>query len=205
MKSYISAIKAILKSNNITISEDQYLLSSMIKACHLKNDKLRTRLPIQKAMLGVLLREVQKHFETKNQPDLSAMYRAIFSTMYFGLFHISEIALGAHNVLARDIHIGENKKFLSDGCNCLPCPYQLLNCYLHYRGGYITDNEWFFIFSDRTTVTAKQVTGCLRLMLHKAGFNEKNYSSHSLLSGRTCDLFKLGLSVETIKNSPVMG
>ena len=39
----------------------------------------------------------------------------------------------------------------------------------------------------------------LKNFIKFAGFNEKLYSSHSLRFGRSCDLYKLGLSVETIK------
>ena len=60
VKSYISAIKAVLSMNNIKIVEDRYLLCSLVKACRLKNDVVKTRLPIQKAMLGVILKEVRQ-------------------------------------------------------------------------------------------------------------------------------------------------
>ena len=46
VKNYVSAIKAVLKMNNIKIKEDQYLLSSLTHACKLKNDTFRARLPI---------------------------------------------------------------------------------------------------------------------------------------------------------------
>ena len=57
VQSYISAMKAVLKMNDIDVSEDQYLLASMTRASKLKNDKIRTRLPIQKGMLTVILRD----------------------------------------------------------------------------------------------------------------------------------------------------
>ena len=86
MHSYICAIKAVLRMNGIDIKEDRYLLASMVHACRLKNDKLRTRLPVQKGMLCILLETVQEHFLSINQPYLSIMYRALFTTMYYGMF-----------------------------------------------------------------------------------------------------------------------
>ena len=59
VRSYVSAIKAVLKTNSIKIKEDQYLLSAMTKACKLKNDCIKARLPIQKPMLGVILRQTE--------------------------------------------------------------------------------------------------------------------------------------------------
>ena len=113
VRSYISAIKTTLKMNNIEISEDQFLLSSLTKACRLRNDCVRTRLPIQKGMLSVILHKVQSYFSKLNQQYLSIMYTTLISTMYYGLFRISEMMMGAHPVLAKDVHIGANKrKFL---------------------------------------------------------------------------------------------
>ena len=38
IKSYISAIRAILQIEGIEINEDKFLLTSLTKACHLIND-----------------------------------------------------------------------------------------------------------------------------------------------------------------------
>ena len=111
VESYISAIKAVLKSSNIAIREDKYLLCSLTRACHLQNDCIKTRLPIQRSMLGVLIRQIDTHFGS--QPFLCCLFKALYSTMYFGLLRVSEVASGVHSVLARDAHIGKNKrKFL---------------------------------------------------------------------------------------------
>ena len=113
VKCYISAIKAILKEDNIKVSEDQYLLSSLIRACKYKNDQIKTWLPIKKGMLGILLKQVDKHFRNRNQPYLQILYKVLFLTTYFGLLRVSKVTSGGHPVLACDIHIGENKnKFL---------------------------------------------------------------------------------------------
>ena len=48
VKSYISAIKAVLESIGIQVNTDQCLLSSLTRACKLVNDKVRIQMPIQK-------------------------------------------------------------------------------------------------------------------------------------------------------------
>ena len=58
IKSYISAIKSVLKADGITINEDRYLLTSLTKACRLANDRVITQLPIRKGMLKMLLNTV---------------------------------------------------------------------------------------------------------------------------------------------------
>ena len=243
VKSYISAIKAVLQQHlNIKLEEDTYLLSALTKACRLQNDMIKTRLPIQKGMLSLIQAQVIKHYESehRNQSYLSLLYQTIFSAMYFGLLQVSEVA-GQHSVLAQDIHIGYNKKkFLlilrtskthwknmkpqiikiqaktmpmkglndkrktvdgttSKKADLLPCPYNLLRNYAASRGGYVNDRESFFIFRDRTPVKSENVNKCLRTIIRETGINPEFYSSHSIRSGRTTDLYELGLSVESIK------
>ena len=131
---YISAIKAILRTNDIRISEDQYLLSAMTKACKLKNNSVKTRLPIHKAMLSILLKMAENYFLARGQPFLATLYQTLFLTAYFGLFRISELTsgtTGSHPVFARDVHTGENKKkFLfilcSSKTHCRSMPPQMV-------------------------------------------------------------------------------
>ena len=54
VKSYMSAIKAVLSNNGCTdINEDEFLIGSLTRACRLKNDRVIHRLPIQKGMLAI--------------------------------------------------------------------------------------------------------------------------------------------------------
>ena len=108
--SYVSAIKNVLKDDGHKIQEDQFLIASLTRACKLKNDSFRTRLPIQQSMLAMILKKVDKLFP--GQPYLKILYQALFSTAYFGLFRVGELTKGDHPVLACDIHIGFNKRKL---------------------------------------------------------------------------------------------
>ena len=111
VKSYISGIKAVLKMNKIKVNEDQYLLSAMIKACKLKgNKKVCHRQPIQHGMLAKLLDKINLFYLGIGQPYLAKLYRALFSTAYYGLFRVTKLTTGAHPVLACDVQIGMNKK-----------------------------------------------------------------------------------------------
>ena len=85
VKSYLSAIRAALKDDGIKLNEDLFLVSSLNRSCKYRNDRIRTRLPLQKGMLIMLLRETENYYNERNQPYLKDLYRAIFSTMYFGL------------------------------------------------------------------------------------------------------------------------
>ena len=218
---------AVLKMHKIKMQEDQYLLCSLTRACKLKNDRLHACLPIQRGLLSVILSTTERHFFAINQPFLSTLYRALFSTTYFGLFRASEVMASAHTVLAKDVHIGQNKhkvlfilrsskthqrhmhpqmikissqelsqKFKTSG---LPCPYHLLRQYTTMRGGYKSEVEPFFTFRDGSAVTARQLNLCLKTILNIANFDESYYSVHSLRAGRSCDLYRLGMSIESIK------
>ena len=89
---------------------DTYLLNSLTKACKLQNDAIRIRLPIHKELLHVILNQIIKTYQ--GQIYLKRLYLALFSTAYYGMFRVGEITQGMHVVLARDVHIGINKKKL---------------------------------------------------------------------------------------------
>ena len=47
IKSYVSAIKAVLNNIDVCIDEDRFILNSLTRACKLKNDSVTIRFPIQ--------------------------------------------------------------------------------------------------------------------------------------------------------------
>ena len=109
IKSYISAIRAILMEIGLELNENKYLIASLTKACRVVNDHFRTWLPIQKPMLNMLLKYTDRWFISINQPYLARLYRAVFSTAYFGLLRISEITQGSHSLKVGDVQIATNK------------------------------------------------------------------------------------------------
>ena len=234
VKSYISAIKAVFKMNNSRINHGQYLLTSLTRACRLKNDQIRARLPVQKGMLKIILEKTDQHLMNVNQPYLLLLYQTLFSTAYFGLFRVGELTVSEHQIKARDIHIAlnekkilfvlhtskthhrnlplqmikiksekilNNKEFTSLGKKQQldNCPYFLLKLYSQERGGYSSEVEPFNVFRDKRPVTSQQFQTCLKTILKFAGFDPTYYGTHSLRSGRGCDLFNLGVPIETIK------
>ena len=110
IRSYISAIKAILKEDGIELNVDQYLLTSLTKACRFRNYAVKARLPIQKGLLQLILEETDRYFNTISQCYLALMYKALFSTAYYGMFRVGELTKGSHPVLANDVKSGENKR-----------------------------------------------------------------------------------------------
>ena len=55
VRSYVSAVKAVLLDIDIELNYNQFLIQSLTRACRLINDQVCTRLPIYKAMLHLIL------------------------------------------------------------------------------------------------------------------------------------------------------
>ena len=87
-----------------------YLIKSLTRACKLVNDQIRTRLPIHKGLLNMLIKRVQQRYLDLGQNYLSVMYSCLLSTAYYRLFRVSELTSGVHPVLACDVQIAKNKK-----------------------------------------------------------------------------------------------
>ena len=62
IRSCLLAIKAILLDNDIELDTNQYLLNSLMHACHLENDRVCHCYPIQKGLLLVILKTL--HYAT---------------------------------------------------------------------------------------------------------------------------------------------
>ena len=93
VRTYLSAIKAILQENNITFNQDQFALNALTRACKLKNDRFITRLPISKEVLRLMMEKIESNYSS--QPYIACLYRAMFSTAYYGLLRAGEVAKGS--------------------------------------------------------------------------------------------------------------
>ena len=224
----MSAIKAVLLTNDIHVDEDTFLLRSLTKSCCLHHDRVHLRFPIHKDLLHALLKALSDYFLDKSLIYLVNLYLSLFSTAYYGLFRIDEIMKGDHVIKACDVHIGTNKDKLlfilrtskTHGLESYPqtikivsrrkdnmtnktpdpfCLYQLLWNYLRQRRSFLNDGEQFFVFCDRSPVLQHHFCDVLKIPLTSISVNPLYYSGHSMRIGCAGDLLKLGLSVETIK------
>ena len=75
IKSYISAIKAVLFELDEPMNENTALLRALTKACRLQNDQVKARLPIRKLLLTSILRNLPDSFQSP-QEYLTILYRA---------------------------------------------------------------------------------------------------------------------------------
>ena len=111
IQSYICTIKAVLANVGVKLNQDQFLLNSLTRVCKFKNDQARTKLPIHKGLLGLIVKAVDDLYLNKeNQPYLAVLYKAMFVAAYHGLLRISEVTTSPHCVIVRDVKISTNKK-----------------------------------------------------------------------------------------------
>ena len=227
IKSYISAIKSVLKEDGIELNENRFLLNSLTKACKYRNDhKVRTRLPIRKPLLELLLSEVKLKYKIQDgQKYLCKLYCALFASAYYGLLRVSELTAGAHPILAVDVHIGVNKNKIlfilrtskthwkdkkpqlvkisstriSTENKRKICPFTAIREFIDVRPDCVSYDEPFFIFQDRTPLTPVIMRSVLKELIQNLGLNPNNYGTHGFRIGRTLDLANFGLSVESIK------
>ena len=96
IKSYVSAIKRTLLNDNYQWRDEKVQLSSLTRACKLKNDVVHTGLPIHCELLELILFEVKRKFRATNQPYLEQLYMALFTLGYYGLMRVGELTYSTH-------------------------------------------------------------------------------------------------------------
>ena len=181
---------------------------------------VRTTLPINIGLLEILLFEIDRHYLGRNnQPYLAILYKAIFSTAYYGLMRIGELTMGSHPVKGKDVCIARSKNKITlvlypskthgkeskvqeikisalSNYDCLRakrhfCPFELLRQYGRFHGGYAYDDDLFFIFRDGTPVTPVHVRSLLHKLLEILNLDSSMYNTHSWRIGRASDLFQI--------------
>ena len=220
LKSYVSAIKDVLSSEDYHLNVDKLIFSALINSCRNTNDVVTTRLPIMSGLLMILLTETENIYADK-QPYLELLYKNILSLLFFGLFRIGELTMSNHTLKAKDVHISFTSQKLmfilysskTHGRESQPqqirissqkdlgilCPFDLSRKYHTARGGYYYDNEPYFIFRDRTAVTPQHIRNLMRTIFGNINLDPKLYGTHSFRIGRATELFKQGMPFEKIK------
>ena len=230
IKSYISAIKAVLEYDDHKWDEDKLKINALTKACSLRNDTVKVKLPIQNGFLEQLLFELERLYD--QQAYLEILYRTMMLLQYFGLLRVGEITKSKHVLKAKDIHIpsyGSKEKLKlylysskTHGKSQIPQeikiegnvhltqeknsqlrhfdPYNSTREYLAIRGNYRELDEQLFIFRDGTPVRACNYRKVLKTLLKAVQVNPDFYDTHSFRIGRATDLRKFGYTIEQIKH-----
>ena len=164
---------------------------------------MHLKLPIKQDLLEAMILQLPKLFGS--QPYLEILYKTMFTTAYFSLFRISELAQtpNKHAVLAPDIHIGKNKDKLmfilhtskTHGQGTFPqiikissqqkinrvpiyCPFRAIKEYIKMRKAIKELTEHFFVFKNQTPVPVNEFSKVLKKMIKCLDLPTKQYSSH---------------------------
>ena len=171
----------------------------------------------------MLVQSVERFFADTPQPFLEQLYRAMLSSMYFGLLRIGEVCAGPHVIKAKDVHVGKNKNKImfvlhSSKTHCkanklqiikltqvgntpdtVVCPFKLMQEYLEIWGKYRDPSEQFFTFSDHSAVLPVQLRAIVKKLIKFNHLDPQQYTVHGIRGGWASDLLDAGVSIETIK------
>lgn len=224
IKTYISGIRQVLLLDKVQFSDRSFELKAIIRASKLVNNHIMVRMPINKKILTVILRQIQLRYD--QQPYLCAMYRAMCTMAYYGMLRIGEMTAGKHALKAQHVvktyrklngkyvrgiriylksskmhNVGEYPQAvnLTRDKNDQIDPVAIINEFGQMCDEFGENIPEFFVFRDGTPVSAMQYRRVLKEMLKTAGYRESDYNSHSTRKGRAQDLFKLNWDVDRIR------
>ena len=226
VKSYVSALRAILRINGIRLTTESVVLTALTRACQKCNDSIWIILPIRKYLLNILLNSIKTVYRNNPLLYLEKMYRTLFCTAYYGLFRISELMHSPHTVMVTNVHIATNK----DKIMFIPHTSKMhdraskpqiikINAiqiyeesnrknkhnkqwskeYLALRKRYKMSDEQFFVFQDRTPVKPQHFRSMLHKLLQMNRFEFARYNCSSFRAGRKTDLMEASIPVEIIR------
>ena len=225
VKSYVSAIKSVLKDDGYTWNENAVILGSLTRACRVLNDIVTNRFPIRIGLLELILFEVERLWDGQ-QPYLEILYKAMLILGYYGLLRIGELTKSNHVLKAKDIHVGINKQKIlillhtskTHNTGSKPqeikitslnasarkrhfCPFQIMRQYMKVRGGYSSLSEQLFVFKSGVPLGPSHIHTILKKCLSNLNINSNNYNVHSLRIGMASDMYKRGFTIEQIKQA----
>ena len=217
-------MKCVLKDDGYQWDDNRIMLTTLTKSCKLINDRVRTRLPITLKLLELMLFETQRLFS--NQWYLENLYKTMLILGYYGLLRIGEMTSSPHCIKAKNVHVGKNKNKIllvlysskTHGEGDRPqkikihsrknqqqtdrffCPFAIARHYFKLRGDYVSDEEQFFIYKDRTSVDHQQFRAVFNQLLTNLNLDNSLYSVQSLRAGRATEMVKhLKFSIQEVK------
>ena len=95
--------------------------------------------------------------------------------------------------------IENTKKLTSNDAKDKFCPFRIIQDYVLARLTCESDDEPFFVYGDRTPVAPENLRSTLKKMLKLSGLDSERYRTHGFRTGRSLDLRRMNLSIESIK------
>ena len=203
------------------------LLDSLIRACKLQNDVLKCRLPIQKGLLELILFELKRIFPQQLYLRMmyEAMFcLAYYGLLRVGELTQGEHPVKAKDIhmgknkdkillvlYTSKTHtkaqfpqkvkieaLSEQLKHRKEPNYKFFCPFLAVRNFITIRGGFVQENENFFVFKDKSIVTPVHMRNTLRKCIENLNLDPSVYDTHSMRAGRSVDLARNGTSVSRI-------
>ena len=228
IRSYVSGIKKFLNTDNYEWDDSRLLVHSLSQACRLKNDTVHCRFPISKRLLEILLFELERilyHSQYSCILYKAILCLGYYGLMCVGELTDSchtakacNIHIGANKdkilviLYSSKTHskasypqetkissIASQASHMNIKSTTFFCPFQVIRTYVKLRGGYLTQHKNFFVFRDRSVVKPHHLRTILRKCIANVNLNPLHYDCYLLRIGRSCDLMKAGVAIDTIK------
>ena len=110
VKSYISAIKKVLIEDGYEWSNRSALLNAITRSCKIKYDRIKTRLPIRRNFLELIVTNMRRKF--RKQIYLMTLYTSAVLLCYYGMLRVGEVAQSQHSIKAVDVHDAQKRSKL---------------------------------------------------------------------------------------------
>ena len=206
--------------------DNRVLLGTLTGACKTLNDQFRTRLPIHKRLLELLILKL-KDCTTVNPTwnKCTKCFSWLPTTEWLDLVSWQWVitqwkpktCISLKNkkkilfILYSSKTHGKNKKpqkikiaasqdaHMGHQRKQFFCPFLEPREYLAIRGNFKTDQDPFFVQSDHSPVLPHQVRAVLRKLLSSINLNAQAYNLHSFCVGRMTDMYQYGYSIEQIR------
>jgi len=214
--SYISGLSFYHRINGWYSFSDVFIIRKLIQGCRRLRPVVDQRAPITISMLCSICKVLPG---VANNTFESALFKAIFSIAFFGLFRVSELVFtdnGNRSLQSEDVYLDKDKKHVSLCLRVsknnqygnpihmkLPCESDISICPVCNLKVYMQLRPQMpgqlFVHENKKLVTRYQFSAVLKKCLQQSGFKVDIYKSHSFRIGRATQLAGMGLSDENIK------
>ena len=218
ISSYCSGIAFFHKINHLSDPTSTFIIQKMLEGCRRSRKQTDNRAPISKQMLSSIcckLTEIcHSHYEM-------LLFKAAFTLAYYGLFRVSELVYTSHTYKDRPLQLSDvsydtrNKvlilqirksktdqtgktfrvKLYPADKNSICC----VNSVLMFMRARPKFEGNLLCHQNRDPLTRYQFTSVLNKCISKLGITTEFIKTHSFRIGRATDLYKEGVTADTIK------
>lgn len=213
IRSQLSAISYSHKLKGVPPPTESFLVKKLIKGAAARSPGGDVRYPVSLSVLSRLVCNVQKIVSCVYD---GLLFKAMFSTAFYGFLRCSEFTVGQHNLGYHQIYISPDSSFASITFTSFKhskpgsefviklsakpaeqvCPVKILVAYLSVRG---TRPGPFFCRPNLHPVSRNEFSDHLKRCLEAVGLSTTHFKGHSFRIGAATHAMLLGKSDSEIQ------